>query len=223
MNYKKKDLNLQLPAPLLFVGSTKTGKSYLLKSILLKYVNFFNYGLVISPTEKFNNQYDYIDNKFIHYKYSDQLIISLINKQEEFIELAKKNKKMKIPECFLILDDCLGEVNMRSQNNMIDILFSKGRHYHITLFLTTQKITYVSPTIRENAKYVFITKVTKSSYEKLYELSDDFSNYKEFAAYLDKQCVDYRVVFFDHMDAYAKSHVGIIKAPEKMPNFKISF
>lgn len=221
MSYKP--FEIKFPTSMLFIGSSNTGKSYLLKSLLVKYIHNFNYGLVISPTDEFNEEYDYIDSRYVHNKYSLGLIMRLINKQREYKELCKKNKKMKMPECFLILDDCLGEINMRAPNNIIDILFSKGRHYHITVMVTIQKITYISPTVRENAKYVFITKVAKSSYEHIFDLSDDFANVKDLTVFLDRNCVDYRVVVFDHTDPYAKSHVRIIKAPQNIPNIKISF
>jgi len=212
---------LKLPANALFVGVTNSGKSHLLKCIMGLHMDFFNYGVVFSST-CFNGAYNFINDEYIYEDYDEQIVKNIMQKQRDNVEAAQKDQTLKIPECFIIIDDNLGLLELHAKRNLFDILFAKSRHLHISIFLCIQSCSYLSTCIRANSVYVFITVVKNSSIKMMYEVSRGFKSEKQFVEYLDKNCHDYRIVMFDNTNAY-KNFTKIIKAPEKIPEFHMEY
>ena len=212
---------MDLPASCLLVGTTKTGKSHLLKCILGLHANFFNYGVVFSPTS-FNGGYDYINDCYVYEAYDENVIRNIMIKQKEAIELHKQNPKMKIPECFIIIDDGIGLIEMHNTKNIFNTLYATGRHYHISTFLCTQAPTFVNPAIRNNSMYVFVTKIKPATWKTIFQMSTTFRTEQEMGEYLEKNCKDYRIIMFDDSNPYGDT-IKIIRAPEKIPEFYLDY
>lgn len=212
---------MDLPASCLLVGTTKTGKSHLLKCIMGLHANFFNYGVVFSPTS-FNGGFDYINSDYVHSQYDENIIKSILEKQKQAVELAKEDPTLKVPECFIIIDDGIGLIETHNTKNIFNILYATGRHYHISTFLCTQAASFINPAIRNNSMYVFITKIKPSSWKMMFQMSSDFHSEQEFGEYLEKNCVDHRVVMMDDSKPYGEC-LKIIRAPEKIPDFYLDY
>ena len=212
---------LELPCNNILCGMTKSGKTHLLKCLMGLHADFFNYGIVISSTA-FNGEYDFIPEEYIYTEFDPSIIENIMEKQQEFVVEVKQGLRRKVPECFIIIDDSLGLLELHAKRNIFDILFSKSRHLHISLFLSIQSCSYLSTTIRANSMYVFITKIENSSVKMMYEVSSGFDSEKEFRDYLNKNCKDYRVVMFDNTDVY-DDFAKIIRAPKDVPNFKLDY
>lgn len=212
---------MDLPASCLLVGTTKTGKSHLLKCIIGLHADFFNYGVVFSPTS-FNGGFDYIDDMYVYKEYDENIIKNILSKQEEAIEKAKLDPKLKVPECFIIIDDGIGLIETHNTKNIFNILYATGRHYHISTFLCTQAPSYLNPAIRNNSMYVFITKIKPATYKIMYQMSTEFRSEQEFAEFLERNCRDYRVIMFDDSNPYGET-LKIIRAPKKIPYFRLEY
>lgn len=212
---------MDLPASSLLVGTTKTGKSYLLKCIMGLHANFFNYGVVFSPTS-FNGGFDYINDMYVYEEYDENIIRNIFEKQKKACEMAKENPKLKVPECFIIIDDGIGLIETHNTKNMFNILYATGRHYHISTFLCTQAPSYLNPAIRNNSMYVFITKIKPATWKIMFQMSTKFRTEQEFGEYLEKNCKDYRVIMFDDSNPYGET-LKIIRAPEKIPKFYLDY
>lgn len=212
---------MDLPASCLLVGTTNTGKSHLLKCIMGLHANFFNYGVVFSPTS-FNGGYDFINDEYVYEHYDENIIKNILDKQKQAIELAKEDPKLKIPECFIIIDDGIGLIETHNTKNIFNVLYATGRHYHISTFLCSQAPTFVNPAIRNNSMYVFITKIKPATHKTLFQMSTDFTSEQEFSEYLNRNCKDYRIIMFDDSDPYGET-LKIIKAPKKIPDFYLDY
>lgn len=215
------EFRLNLPASCLLIGESKSGKSHLLKCIMGVHANFFNYGVVFSST-CFNREYSYINDEFVFEDYDDDLVKKIMIKQRNFIDRSHSDPNLKIPECFIIVDDNLGLMNLHKKGNTFDILFAKGRHFHISVFLCIQSPSYLSPSIRSNATYVFVTVLKPVVMEMIFNISRGFKNYAALQEYLDTNCIDHRVVMFDNSEAYNKFS-KIIRAPAKIPNYYLDY
>lgn len=212
---------MDLPASCLLVGTTKTGKSHLLKCIIGTHADFFNYGVVFSPTS-FNGGFDYINDDYVYREYDESIIRKILDNQIKATEMARDNPKLKVPECFIIIDDGIGLIETHNTKNIFNVLYATGRHYHISTFLCTQAASYLNPAIRNNSMYVFITKIKPHSYKMMYQLCTDFRSEDEMAEYLEKNCVDHRVVMLDDSNPYGET-LKIIRAPEKIPDFYLDY
>ena len=147
----------QFPGLVLFVGRSKSGKTYLLKYMIQFYSRhkkIFNFGLVLTGS-KYNHEYDFLPKNAVH-EYDEELLNSYIN------SLKKKKDEAgggKLPASFLVLDDCLGLV---TQSSAWRNLISTYRHLNITIFLSVQYLrTDASSTlVREQASVVCAFKST---------------------------------------------------------------
>jgi hypothetical protein len=213
---------LEIPCNCILIGMTKSGKTHLLKCLIGMHAHLFNYGLCFSSTS-FSGDYDYIPDDYIFEDYDENKILVMMAKQRKYLDDCKAGKLKKMPEAFIILDDQLGLVEFHKKKNIFDILFSKSRHLHISVFLSIQMCSYISPCIRGNSMYVFITVINGDSIDIMYGLSRGFRTQREFEEYLDRNCIDHRVVVFDNTEIYSRNFRKIIKAPEIIPNFYLDY
>ena len=83
----------------------------------------------------------------------DDFSTTKINK---ILEHQKKSKDSNNPkQCLIILDDTIGQKLDISFKTNLDLLFSRGRHYNISIIFISQYIkNYISTTIRNNIDYL---------------------------------------------------------------------
>lgn len=212
---------LELPSNSLLVGMTRSGKSHLLKCIMGLHMDFFNYGVVFCSTA-FNGGYNYINSEYIYEDYDEDVVLNIMEMQKQHVIANQQDRRKKIPECFIIIDDNMGLMEFHKKRNIFDVLFAKSRHLHISIFLCIQACSYLSTAIRANSMYVFITVIKNTSKKMMYEISRGFKSEKEFYDFLDNNCRDYRIVMFDNTDAYGK-FTKIIRAPKEIPHFYMDY
>lgn len=140
---------IKTPSIIILSAGPGSGKSYTIKYLL--YCLFkqkkLKYGVVFCPTNAMNNNYDYIDSKFVYPSFDEENLKKFLRFQKQHMQPA-----------FIIFDDCIGSINFNS--NLIIHLFTTFRHYNLTIFLATQYIYKVPPTLRECATYTFIFNVS---------------------------------------------------------------
>lgn len=145
---------LQIPAIFSFAARPRSGKSHMIKH-LVRHLGFKG-GWVICPTA-FNGDYNFIPEKARFPRYDPKLI-------SQIEEVQKGDPKPR----FLIIDDCLGDI--RPDDPTINALFSRYRHYNLSVFIGTQYIRKISPTMRTCTTYFFIwPQTTKKDILKLHE------------------------------------------------------
>lgn len=215
----------QLPGSFLIIAKKYVGKSHLMKWILYNFVtqNKFDYGIVISKTAKATHEWDVVDNNKIYDEWDEDIVWELIEyqKQQKALEHAKKIKRA--PRCFILFDDIIGFVDMKTK--VIASLASAGRHFGITTFFLTQKMTdAIPPVVRQNAEYVFILK--NSNLNELQEIhrewtNDLFPDLNSFRAFMNQNVVDYNVLVINKRSPGNNplDNYRFIKAPEKIPSF----
>ena len=170
----------------LLCAKRNSGKSRLLRYLVLCEKDKFDKLFVICPTECVNNFYEGITTKdCIFDEYNDDWVLKLINKMTD-IKAQKINKNVLI-----ILDDAVADSDMHFQKGL-KILYARGRHINVSIIVTTQYINSISPLMRSNSDYVFLGQQNKRSIDIIADeyLSGDIEK-PEFIKLFNKSTRDF--------------------------------
>jgi len=180
---KDENLNLKELHPMLmkyftntlFIAPTGVGKTNLIINLLDRprfYKNKFDKVILFSNTyhnDKIWKACKSIDEENVHVDYSDEKLEEIVDEQRQAIE---DNEPINT---LIIFDDIIQQINKHSA--LINKLVMRNRHYYLTIWITTQKYSLVSPTIRNNISYYILFGI-KNRKEKEFiinELSDNIS------------------------------------------------
>lgn len=207
---------------LTLVGKRCSGKSYMLKHIVMHEIHLFSKVFCICPTECVNNFYgDIIPQNCIYEEYSEEWASQLIHKLT--IENSNKTKD-KQKKVLLILDDLISDINFH-QSKTLKTIYSRGRHIGLSVLVTTQHLYSLSPLIRANSDYIFCSQQNRASVELLQSqfMSGNISK-QDFLAMYYKYTVDYNFLLINCntvVDANLNSIYGVIKVPRSEMDIKI--
>ena len=174
------ELDFSTPQICVFLGKPKKGKSWALKSILLKQTvdeKNFKYGIVFTRT-KFNGDYDWLPDDYVYDDY-DPLIL------QKYLDGLKKLDPKDLQPSFIIMDDIQGVLS--GLDPVLTSLNACHRHYKINIFYCFQYIygRGSTPVLRECTTMAFLfNSKGKRTLEALYEnFGQLFENFKEFKEY----------------------------------------
>lgn len=180
---KDENLNLKELHPMLmkyftntlFIAPTGVGKTNLIINLLDRprfYKNKFDKIILFSNTyhnDKIWKACKSIDEENVYVDYSDEKLQEIVDEQRQAIEDEEPINTL------IIFDDIIQQINKHSA--LINKLVMRNRHYYLTIWITTQKYSLVSPTIRNNISYdiLFGIKNKKEKEFIINELSDNIS------------------------------------------------
>lgn len=158
------------PFVCLLVGKPKSGKSHLIKQILIQGFKsgYWKFGHIFSQTNKFNEDYNFFPSHRVS-KYSKQAFENYI----DFVERRSteyKERGIQVPPNVLVVDDCIGRVNFWSETwaNLI----GTRRHYNMSIIIVSQSLYaggYGSSTLlRDSLNYAFVWNCNNKSSIKGY-------------------------------------------------------
>lgn len=213
-----------LPCTFLIIAKRMSGKSHLLKWMMKQFnaMGSFDFGMIISATAEANHEWDIIPKEFIISNYNEQYV-------ENFLALGKKKKKEgKKFNSFIIFDDFIGTVNLKTP--FMSQFIATARHYNISSFFISQKMTdAIPPILRLNADYIFIfkngNKVELQNIHKEWTGNFGDGSFDDFFQWMDTNIENYRVLVIDKRIQSNKSKdvYRTIKAPEKFGDFFFDF
>ena len=148
------------------IGKRNTGKSEVIKTLLYNN-NSIPSGFVISPTEMGNKFYgSFCPDSFIHHSFDSDFFGRVMERQRKRVKKYGKNPRNNL---FIILDDCMYESKEICGNKCIKEIFRNGRHFQITIIVTTQYVMDLPVALRSNIDYVFCMRENNvSNVERLY-------------------------------------------------------
>lgn len=124
---------------------------------LINYVKNMSFGLIFSSNDIYLKHFD---KSCIYPKYNKTMVNRLINKQCKSKDIlnniifGNKNKRMKKDtNTFIIFDN----QPFTNDNIMREVIFN-GRIYNITVIIIFDKFTPLTPAVRENIDYLFLSK-----------------------------------------------------------------
>jgi hypothetical protein len=200
-----------------WIGKRHSGKSQLLRYLLMKSKRLFQKIFVICPTEPVNRFYsDIIPKENIYDQYSEEWVESLIKKMTQ-INANKSDKEKK--QILLILDDCCSDNNFH-QSKSLKKLFTRGRHLGIGLMITAQYPYHLPPIARNNCDYILVGQLNKQGVDLLMtEFMMGDIDRKDFLDLYHSNTSDYGFLVINNNSSSDNSNIdnlyGSIKTPEK--------
>ena len=143
-----------------------SGKSEMLRYLVMAEQHKFNKIFVISPTNITNSFYnDFIPKENIFSEWSDEWIEKLI----EILKNLNKNKKCqsdKPHNVLLILDDCCSNTKFHNSKTF-EKVFTTCRHFFLSCIITSQYITHIPPSARTNCNFIIVSNLNNHNVQIL--------------------------------------------------------
>ncbi len=136
------DKNTMAEYPVItLLGRRRAGKSVMIRDIVYKYFwrrKKYPNVIVISPTAKFNGDYDWLPQSRIVPDFSDDIIDKVFERQKKLIQNDPKGKN----ECLIIIDDMVADKsNFASANaRTLSKCYILARHYKTAFLNATQSL-----------------------------------------------------------------------------------
>ena len=194
-----------------------SGKSQLMRYIILMSKHLFKKIFVICPTEQINHFYKgLVDEKNVFESYNEQWVEKLMK------ALAKENDGKRDKDAshiLLILDDCCSDTNFH-QSKTLKQLFTKGRHYKITIAILCQYPYHVPPICRVNCDYICVGQLNTQGIEILTKefLMGDISR-KDFLKMYYNSTNDYKFLLINNNSSSDNSALdeiyGVLRCPKE--------
>ena len=211
---EKKILNIKTPCLMLFSAKRNSGKSHSITWLLYRLCRRFQHIIVMSSTA-FNGHYaQYLPKECIFPNFDEDKINQLFERQKKILS-EQKNKPENI---LLILDDVVSQTTFKS--SVFQRIACEGRHYLITVFITSQHWCKIPPIIRVNCDYIAILGPQTKTVQQM--IFDEFgmNNYEKINDFMQrlKLCTEKYGIFV--IDNLTMTDHGI-RAPEKLPKYRI--
>lgn len=211
-------LKLNPPFFLLINGSIGHGKSHLIKYIIHKNKDKFDYGIVFTQTWFKEGNFDYLPEKYVHKDYDEEIL-------KNFMALQSKLIKRGISkQTFCIFDDVLDATTFN--NKYFKRLITTLRHFQISVIISTQYCNSIPPIYRANVMATAIFKSDMNNQLKaLFEsYGQNFSCFNDFKNYVMENTGDYRFIWYDKKNTgNLKQKYQVMKCPAKIPQFMLKF
>jgi hypothetical protein len=194
-----------------------SGKSQLLRYIILKNKHLFDAKFLICPTEKINKFYDGVFKKEnVFETYSDNWISNLMDKLAKENE-GKSDKDSK--HVLLVLDDVCSDTDFHHSKTFKQI-FTKGRHYKISLIITAQYPYHIPPIARVNCDWFLCGQINTQGLEILCNefIAGDITK-QDFIKLYYKCTSDYGFLLINNNSTKSNNDLssiyGILKTPKE--------
>lgn len=204
LDIKKFDIkSIPDDATVVLCAARRSGKSYFMRNLMYEKRDF-PLAIIISETEQANKFYQtFCPKKFLHYKYSRELIARILARQKKVVKQYKRDIKLygssRIdPRILIILDDISSDpqYNMHSEFKK---LFVIGRHYHTSCYLCINSPKAITTTIRDNTDIIVMFKSNNYNMRKrLYESYSVFPTQQSFNQVLDMTTGDYKCLIINN-------------------------
>jgi hypothetical protein len=106
---------------------------------------------IFSPTSFSDKSYkDLVKEENIFEDYDEKIIEDIMDESKTLI---KENKGKKKHPILLILDDAITDI---SRNGILNKIFTKGRHFDISIMVSTQQAKLCTPCMRLNQSHMVL-------------------------------------------------------------------
>jgi hypothetical protein len=156
---------MRLPSAGCFLGPTASGKtSTAVALITTVYKGCFDQVWLLSPSSKIDSTYEPLVKHIEGLKnkggFLDEWdlgkITEIIDEQRKVVAEEKlKNQKTPLTSCLICIDDYSDHPEYMKAG-IITQLFLRNRHYNLSVFVLSQKMTSVSLTCRVNFRWILV-------------------------------------------------------------------
>ena len=149
-----------------FLAPSGQGKTTTLVSLLLgPYKDIFDQIHVFSPSVDIDSAWnpvkafaDRLKASSFHSNWDEQALKDITERQRGTIKALKDAKSKKpLPQVLFILDDLADRYDvMHAASNILTTLFIRGRHFGSSCWVSSQKLTAISPVARTNFRFILV-------------------------------------------------------------------
>ena len=189
--HKLEDYDFKKDATYTMLSARRSGKSFMIRNLiyLLMKRGLINTVYVFSYTADVDPTYNWVAKEYIiNPKKMDKTVELIMQVQKSLGERAKN--------VCIVCDD----FDITSQSDSLDMLYTRGRHYHITTVLSAQITTKgVSTAIRNNSQYLFVRKLnSKTIKENVYNmlLNSEFDSGQDLYKFVKNNTTDYQFILY---------------------------
>lgn len=219
------ELPIDYPTVVLMIGKSRSGKTHLLKWIL--YNEFmvtqrFKFGKIYCKT-LFTKTYDFLPDHAKCEKFDMDEMMTYVQNMRDHIDKTSE----EIPGNFIIFDDMLGEIGQYQKEFMNFI--ATCRHTNTTVFMLVQQLGKGAGTVvkeQTGAAFMFKsgTEITlKAFYDYFGSIIPSYQAFKDkFRRATSEKFSAMLYLGGAERDDEQKNFYSV-KAPEKLPSFKIKF
>ena len=179
-SYKQKQSRypnvMDLPTRCLVVGPSGSGKSVVLQSLICDaYADCFAAGIHVwshsvnldnktwGPVKKHMAERGFDPEKYCHEVYRESDLEKILETQKAVIEYQKKKGHQLMFGMCCIFDDVADDVKLMRSSTQLQTLFTRGRHFFCSSYVSVQKWRLVQPVVRINATDEILMAAIRSS------------------------------------------------------------
>jgi len=184
--------NLPRNPTMAFYGKRRTGKSTTITNIACHCMKDVPFGMVMSDTAYAGYWDKIIPKQFIVQGLSEPHLQWLRQRQMKLISEAGGRDNLT-PEqekafgAFVIFDDVISDQKVIRWEADLQRFFVEGRHLLITVFIASQYVKGLGPTVRTNCDYVFLQPIyNKTQRDMLWDLEAGFMDKNSFNVLMDE-------------------------------------
>ena len=179
----------KLPIRSIVLGPSGSGKTILLQNFIIDiYDNCFDKIYVFSPSvhldstwlpvndyvkDKMKQDIDNKDDPMFFDEYEPEQLARIIDTQRKITDYMKKQKKTKLFQILIIIDDWADSPSFVRNNKLLHSLYTRGRHSAISVITATQVFNALHPIIRKNATDLYVYRLR--NYKDLESLVEELS------------------------------------------------
>lgn len=184
-------------------GMTGSGKTVWVSEFVKRFGDSYDRVYAIAGSARYNNDYDYLPKRCIFDPACDmhrlQRIVAL---QRKIKEAGKKYRLL------LVFDDIVGllDTHKAKYAKWFDRLITSGRHLDISCMFLTQRMTKISPTIRDNCRYVVVFRLPRNQIQDVvHGMQSDYGDkYAFYDAYKRGTQLKYSYMLLQAADPYSQ-------------------
>ena len=209
----------------LLIGMRRSGKSFLIKQMLIEDSLLSDYDIIIVFTNSFNREHYIncgVEEDNIQHDATAERIQDILDFQEE-----SKKKNLEMLNVCVVLDDCFGSRKEKTgrMSDAITKIYSLGRHMKIAVIVALQDIRYSSHLLNNTDLAFFFPNGIRKKSQREFIKNELISNFTEDQKKID-ECFknDKHQFTVCHLTSESDEFEDCImkgKVPLKIVNFKI--
>jgi Poxvirus A32 protein len=199
------------PCRLIFTGRTNSGKSHAAMWCLFYLCDAIDEVIFMKSTLAHREFEDITSKPHIVEEFDEDLIEDICKERQ-----GMKTRGEKMSSLLFFIDDCALDASRASKP--LNNLFTKGRHWNVSIFMITQRFRFLSPAIRGGASTIFCSDA--ANMKDIEAIAEEYAKIsKQKFIQLYEQCTENHGLLVINATKSGRVSYQRAKAPAVIPEF----